>query len=928
METKRFKQVLKIIIPTLGGGVTVYYALNQHIGRAITSFLISIIWVIGAIGGKFLKEVKDQIDEKLKKRAGVLAEWIVSNLEAIVLNLWWKLTSRFQSNYYKSLVYRYRTYRTEGLKTKGKFALDMAKVFVPLRVAAQSPDLISPLMLQAHDNGNKRLEIWDFLAAIPSQPAYQHIAVIGAPGSGKTTLLEYLSLTYALNTHRQQRRKVPTLIPILLYLRVIRDEITSDQPPTLAQLIESQDFVQQLHPPPNWFSDKLHHKKCIVMLDGLDEVADEMQRNKVSQWINRQMVDYAGTPFILTSRPYGYRNSPLRHVGIVLEVQPFNLKEMDQFIRNWYLQSEVMRQIRKEDSGVRAEAKRQADDLVNRIKDNPSLAVMAVNPLLLTMIATVHDNRGALPGRRVELYAEICDVLLGRRQEAKSIPDPLTAKQKQAVLQVLALELMQRETRQFTLETGSSIIQHILSTVAGTTITPADFLKQNIDVSGLIIERELGVYELAHKSFQEYLAASQVKEVNQEDILIRNIDKTWWEETIRLYAAQSDATNLIRAALSLPSVNALSLARDCIEEGARVLPEVRQQLEDTLEAGLGSDDYEIARLAAEVKLSRRLHKLLRVDERTEIDTSYITCAEYQLFIDEKLKEGQYHQPDHWPSHKYPEGDAAKPVAGVRTSDATDFCEWLNQRYPARDFKYRLPTLTEMEENPITTAGIGSWCRVGKRKFIAGISFNQWRVWLDTFVEIFNRDMAFVLPALGDNELYLKEHLGDLHLDRALDIALARDRAPDRDRAFVRDRDLKRALDMTLDPHPNRNLAYIQDITRAFAFALDIDLTVFNPAFVSAFSSAHTDIDSAFTSARYCLLISCIHPYFNRNKKKLSPGEFAEFCQQLCEGLKRDYPTKSDILFGGYISFVLMTERRQGRMLAWEGIRIVRERIVQ
>src|SRR3982751_3718201 len=169
MESKRLKQILNITIPTLGGGTTVYFILSQQIGKAILAFLISSFWGIAAISGRFFKEVKDQVDEKLKNRASLLAEWIVSNLEATVIRLWLKLTSRFQSKYYKSLVYKYRTYRTEGLKTKGKFALDMAKVFVPLRVAPESPDLISPGMIQTKDTNPKRLEIWDFLAAIHSQ---------------------------------------------------------------------------------------------------------------------------------------------------------------------------------------------------------------------------------------------------------------------------------------------------------------------------------------------------------------------------------------------------------------------------------------------------------------------------------------------------------------------------------------------------------------------------------------------------------------------------------------------------------------------------------------------------------------------------------------------------------------------------------------
>jgi hypothetical protein len=38
------------------------------------------------------------------------------------------------------------------------------------------------------------------------------------------------------------------------------------------------------------------------------------------------------------------------------------------------------------------------------------------------MIATVHRYRGALPGSRVDLYGEICQVMLWRRQEAKNLP--------------------------------------------------------------------------------------------------------------------------------------------------------------------------------------------------------------------------------------------------------------------------------------------------------------------------------------------------------------------------------------------------------------------------------------------------------------------------------------------------------------------------
>ncbi len=68
---------------------------------------------------------------------------------------------------------------------------------------------------------------------------------------------------------------------------------------------------------------------------------------------------------------------------------------------------------------MREEAQQQADNLIERICNSKPLADVAVNILLLTMIATVHRRGNVLPGKRVELYKEICQVLLEKRQIAK-----------------------------------------------------------------------------------------------------------------------------------------------------------------------------------------------------------------------------------------------------------------------------------------------------------------------------------------------------------------------------------------------------------------------------------------------------------------------------------------------------------------------------
>ena len=93
---------------------------------------------------------------------------------------------------------------------------------------------------------------------------------------------------------------------------------------------------------------------------------------------DRQITDYPKAIFLLTSRPFGYQNASITKIKTVLEVKPFNLKQMEQFINSWYLQNEIVSRLGKNDSGVRQKAQQKANDLIGRIKNNSSLVSMAL----------------------------------------------------------------------------------------------------------------------------------------------------------------------------------------------------------------------------------------------------------------------------------------------------------------------------------------------------------------------------------------------------------------------------------------------------------------------------------------------------------------------------------------------------------------------
>ncbi|MEA5583219.1 GUN4 domain-containing protein [Nodularia harveyana UHCC-0300] len=700
---QKITQALKLLPTGAGSVFTFHFLLNEQWIQTVISGFITFVYSIWVnVSDEFKAEFKAEFIKALDPggKGGQLGGWLGKIIGDIPQKVIKKL-SGFKSKYKKALVDFYCDFETEGFKI-GLPVLDLEDVFVPLKVETGNLENIDGAMVSSKRTGqnSENQEIWDFLAAISQQNSFRCMAVVAPPGYGKTTLLKHLTLTYAKNGHRKY--KAPQFLPVLLYLRDIREEITSQQPPTLPELItkhlKNEAAFAELNPQTDWFNQQLKNGKCLVMLDGLDEVADS-ERSRVSEWVNQQMATYRQTAFIITSRPYGYSSAPVDKVGIILKVLPFTLEQMKQFINSWYLQTEIRNRAGKNNQAVKAKAENKAADLIDRIINNRAIANMATNPLLVTMIATVHYSNSALPGRRVELYQKICDLLLGTRQAAKKIKAPLTSEQNKSVLQVLALDLMQRETRTFEPAEVESLIAGELQTIVNTILTPGDFLEQIGDVSGLIVEREQGIFEFAHLSFQEYLAASQVKDLPQEKILIDNFDNPWWAETIRLYAAQSDATNLIESALKNQTVSSLTLAYDCLQESKKVKPQTQTELENILETGLASQDPKIAHIAAQVKLTRRLNGLLRINETQEIDQSYITWAEYEESIKGTFGINIIEQgflPDDLNNI-----DPIQPVTGISFQAANRFCAWLslNSNLDNNLIRYRLPTETEAKQYP-------------------------------------------------------------------------------------------------------------------------------------------------------------------------------------------------------------------------------------
>ena len=524
-----------------------------------------------------------------------LASTVFDALRKWVAQRWWELTSDFEGKYYQRLNYLCRNFETQGLD-KDRILM-LQQVIVPVNVTAISLAQVSTRLIRRKAQDDRDLPrdntIGQFLALMKDEPAYRRLAILGAPGSGKTTLMRYMTLMYALRKPRRLHPQAPNFIPVLLYLRDIYPQIIANPELALADLLTGwvQDLqrTDPLTPPKGWFAKKLKQKRLLILLDGLDEVADEQDRKQVSRWVDRQMYEHPETAFILTSRPLGYQHAQLTEGVTVLEVAPLTNDQVCDFVNQWYQETEIKTQ-GHDDLGVRDDASRQAKQLLQEINSSPALQDLAENPLLLTMIATVHRRRGSIPRNRVELYRDICQVLLEKRQQAKGMTDVLTASQKQAILQPLSLELMRRKTRKFTLADIAPLLATKLANLPQVQFTPADFLKRLQEVDALIAKEQEGEFEFAHLSFQEYLAAVEIKDTHQEACLLDVFDDAkklaWWAETMKLYAAQGDATRLIEKTLDAPNFEKLLLAIDFWQDAVTVDAPVQAALLKKLHAPL------------------------------------------------------------------------------------------------------------------------------------------------------------------------------------------------------------------------------------------------------------------------------------------------------------------------------------------------------
>ncbi len=404
--------------------------------------------------------------------------------------------------------------------------------------------------------------------------------LLGAPGSGKTTLLSRVALAFAEGrAHDDLGWKGKNLFPIFLRLRNFgaflkqnRDDFSAPSSGALIAYLENlfRDG-DRIRLTADFFDKRLAEGNCLVLLDGLDEVSD--LRSEVAGHVDVFVARYAakGNYFGMASRPRGYESveRQLRPIGLaVAEVTPLDLRGISQLMENLLIL-------------IEPEAARRASDLeeLNRsIGSSEELTEIAGTPLFCSALVQVFKYQGArLPNRRVDVFDEIVDLLLGHwhAQQTRYLSDAeqlamddgtgrAYGEVKKAVnvkrtrLSRLALHMQETHQAEIPASEAETVLFEYLKSRERVPddetaqLWADNFLVNSHERSGLLVERDPGVYSFLHKGFMEYLAATALAGQSKslvETILPLVADEKqfeWWEQVILLVGAHPGTPEDVR----------------------------------------------------------------------------------------------------------------------------------------------------------------------------------------------------------------------------------------------------------------------------------------------------------------------------------------------------------------------------------------------
>jgi predicted NACHT family NTPase len=238
---------------------------------------------------------------------------------------------------------------------------------------------------------------------VVSDERNKYIVILGDPGSGKSTLTKYIILS-VLQINNDERLSIffNSYLPLRVELREFAGLCADEKHITFL------DYFQHLAETEGYNLIKMdvtnylkNNGKSIVIFDGLDEILDPREWERINHMIVGFTLDYPKVRIIVTSRIVGYKRKILDDADFVhFTLQDFEKEQIETFLDRWYPFVVDEREIDNRKSSI-----------IKAFKDAPSIRQLAGNPLLLTIMAIIGKHQ-ELPRERWKLYDHAAGVLV------------------------------------------------------------------------------------------------------------------------------------------------------------------------------------------------------------------------------------------------------------------------------------------------------------------------------------------------------------------------------------------------------------------------------------------------------------------------------------------------------------------------------------
>jgi len=485
--------------------------------------------------------------------------------------------------------------------------LDLEEGFFPLRLEKAEKKFIGYGLIKKIEE-EKRFSKRDLKeligeGGIPFNFPYaikkdKHIVILGDPGSGKTTLLKYIALIYARGLKKIYERLGfdEKLLPVFVPISAIYSQTRNKPSINFIEAISSYYNSREIKNTEKFIEENLEKGKCIVLLDGLDEIPDFKGRLSITKEIEDFIRRYRNNRFIITSRIIGYEKINIDSITEYL-VSPLDEKEIEKFVNNWFMAFE--RKVKKgmPENAIKKVVNDETEGLLKSIKEDKNIYDLAKNPFLLTLICLVQKSGYKLPRYRIELYKIIVETLfetwvIARNIAGKGLVEARDYKEGEKVLAPLALWM--HENCPGGIEKEEKLKEKIIEIMKKRGISEDEgrkvvdeFFKYLAEQTQLIIPKGRDYYGFRHLSFEEFLSArALIMEEKYDDYLKKYSDDPRWKEIFLLTAGwlgivdgrEKEVTKIVEKLMKSEKIEVLLLAGEIVAEDLGVKKDIGKEV--------------------------------------------------------------------------------------------------------------------------------------------------------------------------------------------------------------------------------------------------------------------------------------------------------------------------------------------------------------